>query len=531
MNLLVIDDEQAIRDMVLKQVKNMGIRFGQIDGAASAKEARERMKERTYEIFLCDIVMPDEDGITFAKWVLSHYPDVKFIFLTAHADFAYMKEAIAMQSFDYLLQPASEEELRQVVEKAVTQIKIEEKNRMLQEKGNFFADYEMQLLGKGSVDYLTGQTKNRIYLEQLLKKSIPGKEDTWEFLPVLLQILSSGKNMGDIPKPLLQEIYRNIVGETLEPLSLGAEVIPVGEELAICLLYCKGESWPERKKVQKLLELLSDLFAKALETEIALYYGNVTGLEQLREEMAGTLDKKDNNIRREKCVLFTGMEGRVIDEYSFEHQTASWKALLDKKKIAEFGDSLLGYCKRYARKSEMSREYLIRLHQVVTELILGYLVNNEIESRQVFDEGFPYLEYMNCWSDMQSFMRAVEYVVKKAGAGNPEESRDVTEEAIKYIRANVDREISVSEVADHVGMTPEYLTKVFKKNTGMGLKSFLTREKLDTAKMLLATTQMSVTMIAEHVGYGSYSNFIRTFRQIEGCTPLEYRQRCGNATV
>ena len=57
--------------------------------------------------------MPEENGISFAKWVLENRPDTKIIFLTAHADFDYMKEAIRMRSFDYILQPVERTELKE----------------------------------------------------------------------------------------------------------------------------------------------------------------------------------------------------------------------------------------------------------------------------------------------------------------------------------------------------------------------------------------------------------------------------------
>lgn len=83
--------------------------------------------------------MPGEDGIAFAKWVLERHPDVKIIFLTAYADVKYMKEAISMQSFEYVLQPVSSEELRSVVKRAISQIKIERKNLEMMNRGAFFS--------------------------------------------------------------------------------------------------------------------------------------------------------------------------------------------------------------------------------------------------------------------------------------------------------------------------------------------------------------------------------------------------------
>ena len=95
-----------------------------IDAAGSADEARELLAQREYHIFLCDIVMPDEDGITFAKWILSRYPYSKFIFLTAHADFKYMREAVSIKnSFDYLLKPFKKERVMQTLERAKKRIR------------------------------------------------------------------------------------------------------------------------------------------------------------------------------------------------------------------------------------------------------------------------------------------------------------------------------------------------------------------------------------------------------------------------
>ena len=106
MNILIIDDEPLILKTVYMQLQEMDYQFAQIDTAGSAEEARQKSLQCDYDIFLCDIVMPEEDGISFAKWALQHYPNAKLIFLTAHADFEYMKEAISLRSFDYLLQPA-----------------------------------------------------------------------------------------------------------------------------------------------------------------------------------------------------------------------------------------------------------------------------------------------------------------------------------------------------------------------------------------------------------------------------------------
>lgn len=69
---------------------------------------------------------------------------------------------------------------------------------------------------------------------------------------------------------------------------------------------------------------------------------------------------------------------------------------------------------------------------------------------------------------------------------------------------------------------------LFKKNTGYTLKEYIVSEKMESAKMLLSTTTLPVTLISSHVGYGNYSNFTRSFKQLVGCTPMEYRKSVSN---
>lgn len=51
---------------------------------------------------------------------------------------------------------------------------------------------------------------------------------------------------------------------------------------------------------------------------------------------------------------------------------------------------------------------------------------------------------------------------------------------------------------------------------------------MESAKILLSTTTLPVTLISGHVGYGNYSNFTRSFKQLVGCTPMEYRKAAAN---
>lgn len=526
MNLIIIDDERTVLDMVIRQLEGISREITYIQTASGAREARMLMEQSYFDIFLCDIVMPNEDGITFAKWVLAKYPDVKFIFLTAHADFGYMKEAISMRSFDYLLQPAEKEELHKVLESAIMQIKIERRNRIVLEKGNFFADYEEDLLEKGALAYLRGDSTDCIYLNRLLTgSSITGKEAC--YLPVLFQIVKTNRPERSIEKELLREIYRNILNEVLEPLEAPINVMLAEDDTFFCFLRKDTKQQPEfQDLLNRQLKLLLELFEKLLDSALAAYCGEMGSLEEMPQRY-GTLDKlMVNNIRRESRIFWERLDNEgQIDHYSFEKQLPVWKKLFEQNRLKEFEQSLFQHMDRYMKKNEVRIEYLVELHQAVSELLLNYQVMCSIDSRDVFDEGLPYLEYMASWKTIDSFKKAVSYCIQRLSEAIGPGDVDVIREAIRYVKENLDRDLSVAEVSGYIGMNPEYFTRLFKKNTGHNLKEFIVSEKINAAKMLLATTHMSVTMIADHVGYVNYSNFIRSFKQIVGCTPLEYRQQ------
>ena len=220
MNILIIDDEKTILKTVYSQLMEMELGMERIDTADSAGEAKECMKKYHYDIFLCDIVMPEMDGITFAKWVLEEHSDVKIIFLTAYADVKYMKEAISMQSFDYVLQPVSTEELKSVVERAVSQIKIERKNLELMNKGAFFQTYEENILEVGALQYLEGRNTDDSYIRRLISYHNINNAGESVYLPVLIQVLKTQKHLEKIEKPILRLIYQNILDEVFQELGV-----------------------------------------------------------------------------------------------------------------------------------------------------------------------------------------------------------------------------------------------------------------------------------------------------------------------
>lgn len=87
-----------------------------------------------------------------------------------------------------------------------------------------------------------------------------------------------------------------------------------------------------------------------------------------------------------------------------------------------------------------------------------------------------------------------------------------------------DANLSVSSIADRFQLTPTYLTKLFKEQTGEGLFDHITRIRMEKAMKILKNQEYSIKDVAEMVGYYSSTAFIRTFKKYEGVTPGLYKE-------
>ena len=92
-------------------------------------------------------------------------------------------------------------------------------------------------------------------------------------------------------------------------------------------------------------------------------------------------------------------------------------------------------------------------------------------------------------------------------------------EAIRYIHDNYSRDISLNEVAQYIYRSPEYLSRLFKAETGEKFSSYLTSYRLNKAKDMLLHTDMKIYEIAYAVGYTTPSYFSKMYREFVGVAP------------
>jgi YesN/AraC family two-component response regulator len=103
-------------------------------------------------------------------------------------------------------------------------------------------------------------------------------------------------------------------------------------------------------------------------------------------------------------------------------------------------------------------------------------------------------------------------------------ARDVIREAMDYINDHLQNELTLKEVAEYVHLNPSYFSVLFKEHATLTFSEYITRGRIQHAKELLISTNLSITDISEEVGYKTAKYFIKIFKELEGMTPSSYRK-------
>ncbi len=96
--------------------------------------------------------------------------------------------------------------------------------------------------------------------------------------------------------------------------------------------------------------------------------------------------------------------------------------------------------------------------------------------------------------------------------------------AKKFIKDNYMRDFSITDVADHLNISYQYLSKIFKIQCGRSMSDYLNYTRIEKSKEYLRETNESFTIIAQKIGYNNVQSFQRFFKKYENLTPCDYRK-------
>ena len=103
-------------------------------------------------------------------------------------------------------------------------------------------------------------------------------------------------------------------------------------------------------------------------------------------------------------------------------------------------------------------------------------------------------------------------------------ARSKIQMAVGYIQEHFGENLTVNDLAEHYGMSPNYFSSMFKKEMSRSAVNYITELRINQARELLYHSELSVVDISKKVGYEDSQYFFRVFKKYLGMTPLQYRE-------
>lgn len=533
MQLLIVDDEQFAVEGLLYCCDWLEQGIEEIHTANSAGEARRILQDERIDVLICDIEMPDEDGLSLVGWVKEHSPWTESLFLTCHSEFSYAKKAINLGSFDYLLKPVDKDELLSAVSGMILAIRekeeIQSNNEMYLKYLNLWKKEQPKRVERFWHDLLS----RRIitfgdFLERELMDAGLELEVHDRVLPILISIEAWSKPFS----PRDQEIMEYAVKKAAEDFFLETyqgEVVTDKGGVLFVLLYAKGTGEGEKENLRiQDLTAIGNRFIKACEhflySTVTCYVGLYKPLQELPGMCKSLKEMERDNIHQTQSVLFyvpqVQMSVSPVSDNIQLDELVSCMLNGNRESAVRFIHHLVA--RLDVRKGFQGR-HLDALHQDTLQIIYHFLQVKGINAGSI--ETFMNWSTARIRSLLQykHWAEGMVSVVMEA-AFEQEEKGGVIERAIRYIHRHVEKELSRESVADYVGLNPAYLSRLFKKETGQNLIDFLISVKMNRARELLDTTDMTVSSVAQQVGYSNFSHFTKMFRKQFDVNPHEYRK-------
>ena len=222
MNLLIVNDIEIEALTMASDIPWETCGITRVFTAVSANSARTVIEENTIDILLCDIEMPDENGLSLIRWIQEKQYDIECILLTCHADFAYAQEGISLGCQDYITLPARYEDIAASVQKVC------QRHQKHQE------DLRLQNYGK---NWLASQAETLASHEEAESHRSPAEiaENCIQY--ILAHIGESELSVNDVASSVyLNPIYLNRIFKKEKGASISQWIIKERMELSSTLL-------------------------------------------------------------------------------------------------------------------------------------------------------------------------------------------------------------------------------------------------------------------------------------------------------
>jgi len=532
MQLLIVDDEYLAVEGLKSAVDWQGMGIAELFTAYSPDQAKEIFQKEKIDIMLCDIEMPQGTGLELLQWVRQHSPVTETIFLTCHADFQYAKQAIQLGSLDYLLKPIPPNELKDSVKKAIRKLDRESYLNEFSQYGRYWVQHQPLIVERFWLDILNQLIPGDA--ERIKKaaeeRNIPYSAEI-TFLPILISIRRSYKEVSLRDKKILEYAVRKSAEELLLNNLEKGFLITLEDGNLLAMISAKHDSAADeyaRPICEKFIEACRSYFY----TGVACYIGEVAQAHQMASYYSKLRSLDANNVAHDEGVLSLG-NPQLSKETHLPPDMSMWSILLQEGKNTELLTAIEQYMRLQTTADQLDSAALNQFIQDFQQMVYYVSKLKGIQAHQLFSDRNSMELIAASTRSTTDALNWIRHIIDKVVEliALTEQSQSVVDKVKMYIREHIEKEISREDLASHVYLNPDYLTRIFKKETGLSISDYLMQQRMDRAAFLLINTDMSVSSIAGKIGYANFSHFSRIFKKYMGLNPLDYRSKHQSAKL
>ncbi|AIQ44346.1 helix-turn-helix domain-containing protein [Paenibacillus sp. FSL R5-0912] len=535
--VLIVDDQYFALLGLQQGVNWSALQVEDVCLAENVDQAIACLEQQTVDLLICDIEMPGRSGLELLAWVKQYSPGTLTIMLTCHADFEYAQRAIHHGAFHYLLKPVDYGELMKVASTALAEINKQKEQQQFEALiGDYRRKWEHQL----------PLLVERFWQDILRQRAAPALEslqisaNTYDldlqpddrYFIALLGLEQWKENLSARDETIMEYALRNLAEELLLS-GLEGTVLQdqIGHNLAV--IYVRGDLNAVRHTLKQNCQTFLDTCERLLHCSLSVYISPGVLLPEILSAYTYVTEREQGNLNRSRQVFGPDdsayAKDKPLDALPLAapiHLFGEWATILELGELEELERRVTLWFVNIGPDrwtSELHRQLihgiLFILHTVLAKK--GLSAHASAELKTLMDkENYPkHSASLQNWA-----MDCLGAALRLLQTSHNVSSATVTK-IRQYIRSRLSEEITRDELAAHVYLNPAYLSRLFKKETGLSMSDVIIQERLQKAKQLLEETELKITDIAEQVGYTSLGSFSNLFKRMVGVTPQHYRAR------
>lgn len=520
LKIMLVDNEAAIRKGLAHGIHWETLGCTVAAQAVDGVDALAQIPQVQPDIVISDIRMPGMDGLALAEELHRFWPGIKTIILTGFPNFSYAQKAIACQVVDLVLKPTSVEQLTAAVERAKALIQQERSRQELQSE-----------LANRSEENLSLQ--RHMFLRDLIRR---GRLSTLYVLSRMSQLqlnLNSYYVLSVVVAPQekaseanclpflhdAQTVLRDCIqGHEVHFVSLGDRtcfaVVPAPELQNL-------EEW-----CQETISIVESILRYQLSIGISRRCTDPLRMAEAAEEARQAQQFADYAQPEQPVMRYANLP--AVTQESMKEVIRFLRLL---KSAVEHQNS------DAAQKSLQALFEYIRLKKLPLDEVRNICASiYNFCSAQMFlsgsedDLGGGRLSTMKNLMEsgsIQSLEETLRLVVGKLQQrhGDMERPDALAKNVQDYICQHYTEDLSLEALASIVHLSPSYLSKLFKKEVGENISTYVQNIRIGQAKLLLHTTGLKTYEVAEQVGIPDPVYFSRIFKKVTGVKPKDFRHQ------